>query len=191
MANGTLAASQLEMLTLSGTGVITIVPPNTNTNRTLTLPDATGTVALQGGTGVGKVLQVVQTNWQTYQGIGSSTYADLANSSISITPSSSSSKVLVLISLNGCGKSGSTSLNVKLQRNGSDLTLVAGGSGYTGTTTQNNIGIALNYLDSPASTSAQTYKLQIASDGNVATAWVNNYQSTVGTSSVTLMEIAA
>jgi hypothetical protein len=45
MANGTLAASQLEMLTLSGTGVITIVPPNTNTNRTLTLPDSTGTVA--------------------------------------------------------------------------------------------------------------------------------------------------
>jgi len=45
MANGILAASQLEMLTLSGTGVITIVPPNTNTNRTLTLPDSTGTVA--------------------------------------------------------------------------------------------------------------------------------------------------
>jgi hypothetical protein len=45
MANGTLVASQLEMLTLSGTGVITIVPPNTNTNRTLTLPDVTDTVA--------------------------------------------------------------------------------------------------------------------------------------------------
>ena len=44
MANGTVAASQLEMLTLSGTGVITIVPPNTNTNRTLTLPDTTATV---------------------------------------------------------------------------------------------------------------------------------------------------
>jgi uncharacterized protein (AIM24 family) len=48
MANGTLVASQLEMLTLSGTGVITIVPPNTNTNRTLTLPDATGTVQVSG-----------------------------------------------------------------------------------------------------------------------------------------------
>jgi hypothetical protein len=44
MANGTVAASQLEMLTLSGTGVITVVPPNTNTNRTITLPDSTGTV---------------------------------------------------------------------------------------------------------------------------------------------------
>jgi hypothetical protein len=44
MANGTIAASQLEMLSQSGTGIITIVPPNTNTNRTLTLPDSTTTV---------------------------------------------------------------------------------------------------------------------------------------------------
>jgi hypothetical protein len=45
MANGTLAASQLEMLSQSGTGIMTIVPPATNTNQTLTLPDSTGTVA--------------------------------------------------------------------------------------------------------------------------------------------------
>ena len=48
MANGTLAASQLEMLSQSGTGIMTIVPPATNTNRTLTLPDSTGTVATLG-----------------------------------------------------------------------------------------------------------------------------------------------
>jgi len=45
MANGTLAVSQLEILTQTGTGIITVVPPTTNTNRTLTLPDSTGTVA--------------------------------------------------------------------------------------------------------------------------------------------------
>ena len=44
MANGTIAVSQLEILTQSGTGIITVVPPTTNTNRTLTLPDATTTV---------------------------------------------------------------------------------------------------------------------------------------------------
>ena len=44
MANGTLGVSQLEMLTQSGTGTITIVPPATNTNRTLTLPDESGTI---------------------------------------------------------------------------------------------------------------------------------------------------
>ena len=44
MANGTIAVSQLDILTQSGTGVITVVPPATNTDRTLTLPDDTGTV---------------------------------------------------------------------------------------------------------------------------------------------------
>jgi hypothetical protein len=43
-----LAASQIEMLSQSGTGIMTIVPPATNTNRTLTLPDSTGTVATLG-----------------------------------------------------------------------------------------------------------------------------------------------
>jgi len=53
MANGTLAASQLEMLSQSGTGIATIVPPATNTNQTLTLPDSTGTLSTMGvGTAV-------------------------------------------------------------------------------------------------------------------------------------------
>ena len=33
----------------SGTGIFTIASPNSNTNRTLTLPDATGTVVVTGG----------------------------------------------------------------------------------------------------------------------------------------------
>ena len=44
MSNGILGVSQLEMLSQSGTGTITVIPPATNTNRTLTLPDETGTV---------------------------------------------------------------------------------------------------------------------------------------------------
>jgi hypothetical protein len=44
MANGTIAISQLEILTQSGTGIITVVPPATNTNRTVTIPDATTTL---------------------------------------------------------------------------------------------------------------------------------------------------
>lgn len=49
MANGTVAISQIEMLTQTGTGIITVVPPATNTNRTLTLPDSTGTVQTVAG----------------------------------------------------------------------------------------------------------------------------------------------
>jgi hypothetical protein len=50
MANGTLAASQIEMESLSGTGVTTITPPATNTNRAITLPDAAGEVVLNSAT---------------------------------------------------------------------------------------------------------------------------------------------
>jgi len=50
MANGTLAASQLEMLSQSGTGITTITPPATNTNRAITLPDAAGEVVLNSAT---------------------------------------------------------------------------------------------------------------------------------------------
>jgi hypothetical protein len=50
MANGTLAVSQLEMLSQSGTGIITITPPATNTNRAITLPDAAGAIVVSGTT---------------------------------------------------------------------------------------------------------------------------------------------
>jgi hypothetical protein len=50
MANGTLAASQIEMLSQSGTGITTITPPATNTNRAIAFPDASGTVATLGTT---------------------------------------------------------------------------------------------------------------------------------------------
>lgn len=45
MANGTLAISQIQMLSQAGSGLLTINPPATNTNRTVTLPDSTGTLA--------------------------------------------------------------------------------------------------------------------------------------------------
>lgn len=44
MANGTIRVSQIDVLTTSGTGTLSIVPPATNTNRTLTLPDLDGTL---------------------------------------------------------------------------------------------------------------------------------------------------
>jgi hypothetical protein len=50
MANGTLAASQIEMLSQDGTGTVTITPPATNTNRAITLPDAAGEVVLNSAT---------------------------------------------------------------------------------------------------------------------------------------------
>ena len=78
MANGTLAASQIEMLSQSGTGIITITPPATNTNRTLTLPDATGTVLSTATAGV-------PVNGPAFSAYGSATVSAAASTFTKIT----------------------------------------------------------------------------------------------------------
>ena len=59
--------------------------------------------------GGGKVLQVINATYGTVVTTASNTYQD-TNLSASITPSSASSKVLVLINQNGCQKSGTAAL---------------------------------------------------------------------------------
>jgi hypothetical protein len=140
----------------------------------------------------GSVLQVVQTSWNSFQGTSTSTFSDVTGGSLSITPKFSSSKILILVSVANAGKAtNNTYLNFLLQRNGSNICFI-NGFGMTQTSLETNANITINYLDSPATTSSTTYKLQLASGNNNSQAWLNNYQATIGTasSSITLMEIA-
>ena len=173
----------------TGTGTVTLLAPSTSTNRTLTLPDATGTVALQGGAGVGKVLQVVNATYSTQTSNSTNTYADTGLTA-AITPTSASSKILVLIDVAGVLKlTNDTSCNLKLLRNSTDLIVFSIEAAYTNSTTINIVGTqSCNYLDSPATTSSTTYKVQFMSVSNNAQARVQNSGST---STITLMEIAA
>jgi hypothetical protein len=207
MANGTIAASQLEMLTQSGTGIITIVPPTTNTNRTLTLPDATGTVAVQGGAGVGKVLQVVSTTKTDTFSTTSGSLVDITGLSASITPTSASSKILILGSL--CWSISDTVPYLAaflLLRNSTQISIADAAGSRTRATvgaqgvynTDNTVFAPINFLDSPATTSATTYKLQVQSESG-RTTYVNRGAESDGdsaitarfVSAITLMEIAA
>ena len=172
----------------SGTGVFTIASPNTNTDRTLTLPDEAGTIdTLQRA---GNVLQVVNVVYATVTSSSSSTYADTGLSA-NITPTSSSSKILVLVNQGGCGKqTNNTRIRLKLLRGATDIqTIDPGVGGFTNSTATNFIGsISLAYLDFPATTSSTTYKTQFASHNSSATVYV---QTDGAASSITLMEIAA
>ena len=58
--------------------------------------DVTGATVT--GLSAGKILQVVQTNKQDMTSSSSTSYADISGMSVSITPSSSSNKVLVFFS---------------------------------------------------------------------------------------------
>lgn len=151
---------------VSGTGIFTIASPNSNTDRTLTLPDNTGTVLttasnLAGLTGVGKVLQVVNVTTGTYTGVSSTAYQAITNLTATITPSSSSSKVLVIVSIGEYRCPGNVGGRVNIYKNGSSIVCIADELGYNGSGASNTFGISLaySYLDSPATTSATTYAI--------------------------------
>jgi len=124
------------------------------------------------------------------------TFQDITGLSVQITPTFSDSKVLVIASLNLSNSVASaTHMMVKLLRGSTVLGVPSSGSNpaTAADSTAGNTFIAqLNicYLDSPATTSLTTYKIQGASTNN--NAWYCNQRgdgATVQSSSITVMEI--
>ena len=145
----------------------------------------------------GRVLQVVNATYSTYTSFSSATLADLGLSA-TITPSSSSSKILVITDLAGgiAVSTVSAGANVKLLRGSTTIVNLEQTAGImSGTSTERNWGAfgSSSYLDSPATTSATTYKIQVANTNGSGTIYVNNYALTANsaTCTMTLMEIAA
>ena len=139
------------------------------------------------------MLQVVQGTTATAVTSSTDTYVDTGLSA-SITPSSSTSKVLVLVSQNGLNKSSAattTCMDIKLLRGSTNLLgpTAIGAILETGTTTTNNVAASICYLDSPSTTSSTTYKTQFASRNNGASVTVQ--YANISNSTITLMEIAA
>ena len=139
----------------------------------------------------GSVLQVVNATYSTQTSTTSTSYVDTGLSA-SITPTSSSSKILVFVDLAGVGKEGGGSgqrIFTRLVRNSTQLYVIDALIAYTATDGTSTIGSSsTNYLDSPATTSATTYKAQFynqAGSGLVYVQWNSS------TSTITLMEIAA
>lgn len=135
----------------------------------------------------GSVLQVV-TGVATAQASSNSTTHANTNLSATITPSSTSSKILITVTQNGVAKIMNTSVDLNLVRDSTIISAFARSVGYTGSTTWGYAGtVGVTYLDSPATTSATTYKTTFASASGIDTAYVNAFGSI---SYITLMEIA-
>lgn len=137
----------------------------------------------------GSVLQVVQSSYSTQVSTASVTYTDTGLTA-TITPSSATSKVLVLISCQGAGKDTSnTWARLQFLRGATVLGVMDTYIGANASLLSNFVGsVCTDYLDSPATTSATTYKVQISA-GNGGNAYIN--ASGTEKSSITLMEIAA
>jgi hypothetical protein len=171
-------------------GSVTLQAPSAAGTTTLTLPTTSGTIVTTNTMPAGSVLQVVNATYSTTTTSSTSTFADTGLTA-TITPSSSSNKILILVNLNGCAKATSnTNLVTKLLRNSTDITWIDSIAGNNQTTTYIGIGsVSTCYLDSPATTSATTYKVQFASMNNTGTVYINDKAGFTSTSAITLMEI--
>jgi hypothetical protein len=150
---------------------------------------------LSGDTGVpasgmptGSVIQTVTASYGTQATNGSTSYTDTGLTA-TITPTSSTSKILVLVNQSSIAKDGATSVNIKLLRNATDIIVFGGTMSASASSAATSASSATcSYLDSPATTSATTYKTQFAiNNGSGVNAYVQ--WNSIGSSTITLMEI--
>jgi len=196
--------TQLNFLNL-GAGTVTITPAAgvTINGTPLTLATSKGgslvrtasnvwTFTPSGGGG-GKVLQVVEGTTSTDVDSTSTTFVDTTLTA-TITPSSASSKILVIFHQNGCVRvSGTTTtgIGLRLMRDATSLGVFAYYAGYTGTSLSVFLGtISGSKLDSPATTSAVVYKTQFKNQ-TAGGAEVTVQNGGFTESSITLIEVAA
>jgi len=188
----------------SGTGVFTVASPNSNVDRVLTLPDESGTVITTQRSG--NVIQVVSTTKTDSFSMSGATFTDVTGLSVSITPTDVANKIYVIYSITLAGQSGAAATVFQLVRDSTDIVkgdVNGSRPRYTGSTPyipdpNAQASVGGNFLDSPATTSAVIYKIQIASSGAVSSYVnrsqnyansTNNYDGT-STSTITVMEIS-
>jgi len=136
--------------------------------------------------GAFRVLQVVQATNASTTTITTDAYTAI-NLSASITPSATTSKILVFATVGAILKENNQWGGIQLFRGATGV--FTGGSyiGYTGTATANGSSASLMYLDSPATTSATTYEVKVSSINNGAYVQIN----AAATNSIIMMEISA
>jgi hypothetical protein len=161
---------------IAATAADTVARLAVGSNNQVLVADSTTATGLKWATPAagGKVLQVVQATNTTETTTTNNAYVD-TNLSGSITPSSATSKIMVIVSqpiqvgrgASGAGTAAFGSVNImrdstEILTRASNTLGIAGASSADLATCQY---ISNTYLDSPATTSAITYKTQMRTDG--------------------------
>lgn len=159
----------------SGTGIFTIASPNSNIDRTLTLPDNAGTL-LTSASAIqrsqlpsGSMLQILQTTLTPGGGVSIASNAGATTvMSLAITPNFSTSRVWVCVSSHleiNNATAGSMSWGERILRTSTEVYSSSEKWFYNG-----NIQMfeawQTSYLDSPGTTSSITYNFQIVPSTN-------------------------
>jgi len=187
----------------SSSGQVTVDVPAAAGTNTLTLPANTGNVITNKTAGT--ILQVVSTTkTDVFSSSTVDTFVDITGLSVAITPSATSSKILVLYDMQMSGTElffiqlvrASTAIKVGDSDSANRIECTAGGivQSSNNDKVQN---IAGTFLDSPSTTGATTYKLQgrvySASKTFKINAPVNDSNASYsgrGASTITVMEVA-
>ena len=139
--------------------------------------------------GAFRILQVVSATTSTN---ATSTSSSLATTGLSatITPQSTTSKILAFASMTG-GKTAAVTTGIEFAflRGATNILTFAKFAGYTTSSTDTNFGITGIVFDSPATTSATTYAVHFAR--SVGTGTVEVQQGNNTTSTLILCEVSA
>jgi len=194
-------------ITINGTGSIAGLTAGGLPDGSVTSSDLASGAITAGALPTGSILQVVQTvKTDTAAQANQDTMADIPGMSVAITPSATSSKVLVRIGLGVIGTTtGERGVTFTLVRNSTAIGLgddpgnsneratfatQAGASSYM------EGGVFYEFLDSPNTTSEVTYKLQWQTFSNVNIYLNRSYATSTaewnksGSSTITAMEVA-
>jgi hypothetical protein len=147
------------------------------------------------------VIQVVSVTLNTvFSTSTTGSWVSVTGLSASITPQSTTSKILVIYNIL-VGASGGGVIDAQLLRGSTPINIGSGGStlnvtgaidaDWGGTTSRAASVISGSYIDSPSTTSSTTYSFQV--QNNSSTTYVNSRginQNTVGVSTITLLEIS-
>ena len=179
------------LITTVADGAITEAKLGSNAVTTAKINNGAITSAkLDSGLALGKIGQVVQTTSTANQTTTSSSFVAVTGMSLSITPTSTSSKIyLTAMQTIGIALGGGYGERLSIFRNGSNLNGKDKGFGSWGTDASGtNATISMIYLDSPATTSAITYQVYFRSDGG---ATVNYNYFSGSTATLVAMEVLA
>ena len=200
IAGNTSGSITISAPAVSGSSVLTLpastdtlvgkATTDTLTNKSIAATQLTGTIAAA-ALPAGSVLQVLSTRTTTAQTITGG-FVAVSGLSVSITPRSASNKVLVQLSISYGGNT-NNDYNIGQLMLYRDATAI-GNSGVTSTTALSAFdestlwgAAAYTFLDSPATTSATAYTVQIAASYNGIR--INTSNANTGASTITVTEI--
>lgn len=189
---------------IAATAADTVARLAVGSNNQVLVADSSTATGLKWATPAGgKVLQVVHANTSSTTTITSTSFTDVGLTA-TITPSSATSKILVLVNLSQCAsRTTNVTVDVRSQllrgatvvpTSGQMVNGISAGTSSDSGSTQVYGYVGMSLLDEPATTSATTYKLQgrLNTTASSAQAVFNGtQQGPISVSSITLLEIGA